>query len=143
MQRPTMTYFKSLVFNFLGVFFVNHVVPGIMMAEYTKLPHVKGEFIFSFGLGFLLSLVFPVLKWFKLNPTYFKIGLITLLISAIGYAIVNILPLGIKVQTIGAYVWCTVIVWFLGYMTNFFEFRQYLHCQHEKQLHEEKDKEIK
>ena len=120
-----MSYFKSLLFNFLCVFFVNHVIPGISIAYYTKLPKIKGDLIFSFGLGFISSLIFPVLRYFKCKPSHFKIGFISFIISFGAYAIINILPLGIKVTTAGSFILAGLIVWFGSYLTNHLEFSKY------------------
>ena len=132
-----MTYFKSLLFNFLAVFFANHIIPGIKIDYYTKLPDIKGDIIFSFFLGLVLSLIFPVLKIFKLSPSHFKIGFITFLVSFGAYSLVNILPVGIHITSAGGFIWCSLIVWFCSYLTNHLEYRKYLI---EKQV-EEKEKE--
>ena len=120
-----MTYFKSLFFNFLAIFFVNHVIPDIEIAYYSKLPHIKGDLIFSFCLGFICSLVFPILKFFNLKPSHFKIGFISFLVSFGGYSLVNILPFGIKVKSPGAFILAGVIVWSACYLTNHLEFKKY------------------
>ncbi|HRW58282.1 MAG TPA: phage holin family protein [Chlamydiales bacterium] len=121
-----MSYFKSLLFNFLCVFFVNHVVPGVEIAYYTKIPNIKGEMIFAFSLGFLNSLIFPLMKLFRLKLSHFKIGMISFLLSFGAYSIINILPLGVKITTPGAFVWSGLIVWFGSYLTNHLEYRDYL-----------------
>ena len=105
-----MSYFKSLLLNFLAVFFANHVIPGLEVAYYTKLPHIEGDLIFSFALGFLNSLVFPVMRIFKIKLSHFKIGLITFFISFGAYSIVNLLPLGIKVKSPSGFIWCGSIL---------------------------------
>ena len=121
-----MTYFKSLLTNFLAVFFVDHIIPGIDIAYYSKLPHIGGDLIFSFGVGFLNSLIFPVLKHFTTKPTHFKIGIISLIISFLSYSLVNILPVDIKVTSAGGYIWSILIIWGVSYFTNHLEFRKYL-----------------
>ena len=121
-----MTYFKSLLTNFLAVFFVDHIIPGIDIAYYSKLPHIGGDLIFSFGVGFLNSLIFPVLKHFTTKPTHFKIGIISLVISFLSYSLVNILPVDIKVTSAGGYIWSILIIWGVSYFTNHLEFRKYL-----------------
>ena len=127
-----MTYFKSLLFNFLCVFFVDHVIPGVEISYYTKLPEIKGDLIFSFGLGFLNSLIFPILKYFNLKPSHFKIGFITFIVSFAAYSVVNVLPVGIRVTTAGAYIWASLVVWFGSYLTNHLEFRRYIKEQENK-----------
>ena len=112
-----MTYFKSLLFNFLAVFFADHVIPGVDIQYYTKLPNIEGDLIFSFGLGLLNSLIFPALRFFRIKLSHFKIGWISFAISFGGYSIVNLLPVGIKIKTPGAYIWAGLVVWFCSYLS--------------------------
>lgn len=134
-----MTYFKSLFFNFLIVFFVNHILPGIEIDYYTKLPQIQGDLIYAFSLGFINSLIYPILKIFVKNPSYFKIGLVSFIINFGAYSIVNLLPLGIRVTTPGAYIWSGLVVWFGSYLTNHLELRHY---QRVKELEEEVQKRL-
>lgn len=144
-----MTYFKSLFFNFLAVFFANHIIPGLHIDYYTKLPHIAGDIIFAFSVGFLNSLVYPLMRLFS-SESHFRIGLATFIISIGAYSIVNLLPVGIHVRTASGFVWCSLVVWFCAYLTNHLELRRYLK---EKELreaiekrekeHEEEIKEIK
>jgi len=133
-----MTYFKSLIINFLTVFFVNHVIPNVEIDYYTKLPHVGGDLIFAFGLGFVNSLIYPAIILFKVKPTHFKVGLISFLISFGGYSIVNILPVGVKITSPGAYIWTALVVWFVAYLTNHIELTHYV-----KEKEKENQKEDK
>ena len=134
-----MTYFKSLLFNFLAVFFVNHIIPGIHIDYYTKLPHVEGDLIFSFVLGFINSLIFPLMRFFQFPVTHFKIGFMSFIISFTAYSLVNILPLGIHVRTAGAFLWSGVIVWFCSYLTNHLEMKQFLIKKERQELQKERD----
>ena len=138
-----MTYFKSLLFNFLCVFFVNHVIPGVEIDYYSKIPEIKGDLVFSFCLGFICSLVFPALKYLKLKPSHFKIGFITFIISFGAYGVVNILPVGVRITTPTAFIWSGLIVWFGAYLTNHLEFSKYLNDLEFKKLKEEKKEEDK
>ena len=132
-----MTYFKSLLFNFLTVFFVNHMIPGVDIIYYTKLPSIEGDIIFAFALGLLNSLIFPVMHFFKFKPSYFKIGFVAFLISFAGYALINLFPLGVNVKTPGAFIWSGLIVWFASYLTNHLELRAY-HIRKDMKEKEEK-----
>ncbi len=98
-----MTYLKSLFLNFLTVFFADHIIPGIQVSYYTKLPHIEGDIISAAAIGLLSSLIFPVLRLCT-DPSHFKIGLISFLISFGAYSVVNLLPVGIHLHTAGAYV---------------------------------------
>lgn len=134
-----MTYLKSLLINFLTVFFVNHVVPGIDFIHYTKLPHIEGDIIFSVALGFLNSLVYPLTRLFNIKPTVFSIGILSLVITFVSYAILNLLPISVKVTTFKAYLWCSVIVWLVSFATNYMEHkRQEKLAGHMKKPDEEK-----
>jgi len=127
-----MTYFKSLVINFLTVFFVNHVIPNIEIDYYSKLPHIGGDLIFAFLVGFLNSLIYPVIVFFKVKSSHLKVGLSSFIISFAAYSIVNILPVGIKVTAAGAYIWASLIVWFISYLTNHLEIKHYLEKKDKK-----------
>lgn len=138
-----MTYFKSLFFNFLCVFFVNHVISGVEIAYYTKIPSIEGDIIFSFCLGFLNSLIFPCMKIFLTKISHFRIGFVSFIINFGAYSIVNILPVGIHITTAGAYVWCGLIVWFGSYLTNHLEFSAYLIKKElEKKMQEKEQEEV-
>ncbi len=138
-----MTYFKSLLINFLTVFFVDHVVPGIEIDYYTKLPDIGGDLIFSFCLGLINSLIFPAIVLLRIKPTHFKIGVSSFFITVASYSIVNVLPVGVHVTTAGSYIWGSLIVWFMSYFTNHMEARKYLHNKELKEKEKEKEEEKK
>jgi len=121
-----MTYFKSLIINFLTVFFVNHVIPNVEISYYSKLPHIGGDLIFAFSVGFLNSLIYPAIVFLKIKPSHFKVGLSSFIISFASYSIVNILPVGIRITSPGAYIWTSLIVWFVSYLTNHLELKRYI-----------------
>jgi uncharacterized membrane protein YvlD (DUF360 family) len=136
-----MSYFKSLVINFLTVFFVNHVIGGVEIDYYSKLPEIGGDLMFAFFLGFSMSLIYPVIVLFKVKPTHFKVGLSAFLIAFSGYSIVNLLPLGIKVTSPSSYIWTSLIVWFMGYITNHLELRRYIKEKEKNQEAMKKEEE--
>jgi len=128
-----MTYFKSLIINFLTVFFVNHVIPNVEIDYYSKLPDIGGDLIFAFSVGFLNSLIYPVIVLLHIKSSHFKVGLSSFLISFGAYSIVNLLPVGIKITAPGAFIWTSLSVWFMAYLTNHFEIRHYLKEKERKQ----------
>lgn len=121
-----MTYFKCLIINFLTVFFVNHVIPGIDVACFTKLPNIEKDIVYAFSVGFVNSLIFPFFVLFNIKPTHLKIGISSFLISFISYGIVNLMNLGVKISHIEAFIWATLIVWFMAYITNYLEIKHYM-----------------
>lgn len=119
-----MHYFKSLFFNILAVFFANYLIPGISFSP-TKLPEVRGDLIFAAGVGFLQSLVFPLLKLWINPPFFFKIGVATFIISIASYSLVNFFPLGIHLSFSGAFIWAVVSVWCISFLINFLEYKHW------------------
>jgi len=141
-----MTWFKSLFLNFLTVFFVDHIIPGIEITYYTKLPHIGGEIIWAAALGLVNSLIFPVLRFLHPKPSHFKIGLISFIISFGAYSIVNLIPaVGIKVTRAEAFAYSGLIVWAVSYLTNHLEFKTYLYKKEQElqKKEEELDKKDK
>lgn len=132
-----MSYLKSLIINFLAVFFINHVIPDVEIDYYSKLPHIGGDIIFSLALGFANSLIYPIIVLFRVKPTHFKVGLSSFFICFGAYSIVNLLPVGIKVTSAVAYIWCAVIIWLISYLTNHLELRRYIKAKEkrEEELH--------
>ncbi len=120
-----MTYLKSFLINFLTVFFVNHLLPGIQTGSYAKLPKIEGGLIFALAVGFVNSLVFPMMRLLNVPLTAVKIGLASFIVSFGAYAIVNIIPVGIKVLSMKGFLWSASIVWVISYFTNYLEFARY------------------
>lgn len=120
-----MVFLKTLFYNFLIVFFANHILPGIEVVNQTKLPHIGGDLIFAAALGLLDSLIYPALKLLKQEPTYFRIGLIAVILNFIAYAILRFLPIGVKVMSLEGYLIASLVVTVGAFLTNFFEMRHY------------------
>ncbi len=113
-----MSYFKSLFYNFLAIFFVNQMIPGIEVVHPTKLPNIQGDLLFSLGFGFLLSLIYPLFRLFRSYPDAPKVGVASFCLSFGVYAILNFLPVEIKVTTFSGYFWGSLIVFFNSFLTN-------------------------
>jgi uncharacterized membrane protein YvlD (DUF360 family) len=120
-----MYYLKTLFFNFLVVFFANHILPGIYVTSQTKLPHVGSDLIFAIALGALNSLIFPVLKLIRQEVTGLKIALIALILNFAVYAIVKLAPLGIHIDSVEGYILAAVVVTLGSFLTNFLEMKHY------------------
>lgn len=119
-----MTYFKSLFFNFLIVFFVNHVMPGIVPGDY-KLPHIGADLIFAFVLGLLNSLIYPILHFIlKESTTLAKIALTALIVNLTAYASLKFAPLGISITGFEGFFVAVAIVSCGSILTNYFEMKR-------------------
>ena len=118
-----MNYIKSLFFNFLVVFFADHILPGIEVVDQTKLPHFGGDLLFSVALGFLNSLIFPFLKLVDRNLTALRIAMIALVLNFAAYALLKLLPVGIQVITVEGYILAAVVVSLGSFLTNYLELK--------------------
>ncbi len=121
-----MNYLKSLVINFLVVFFSDHVIPGVEVTDDTKIPHIGGDLIFAFILGLLNSLIFPVLKMIH-QMSVTKIAMVALLLNFAMYGIVKLLPIGIVITSVEGYIFASAAVTIGSFLTNYFEMKRVSH----------------
>ena len=96
-----------------------------MLVNLTKLPHIGGDIIFAVVLGFLNSLIYPVLKLVQREVGFVKIALVALVLNFVAYAIVKLItPLGIKITSIEGYVFAALVVTIGSFLTNFYEMKR-------------------
>lgn len=120
-----MVYLKSLVINFLIIFFANHILPGINVVNQTKLPHIGGDLIFAVALGFLNMLIFPVLRLVLREVNWIKIAIVAIILNFVVYAVVKIVPpIGIKITSVQGYVIVSLVVTVGSFITNFYEMKR-------------------
>jgi uncharacterized membrane protein YvlD (DUF360 family) len=119
-----MVYLKSLFYNFLAVFFSNHLLPGISVVDQTKLPHIGGDLLFALILGALNMFVYPALKLFRQEVTIPKMILIVLILNFASYGILKLLPVGIHVESVEGYILASAAVSICGFLTNYFEMKR-------------------
>jgi len=122
-----MYYLKILFFNFLAVFFANHILPGIQVVNQTKLPHLGADLPFALALGFLNSLIFPLMKSFDFKISVARIALIALILNLVVYALVKLLPIGIQINSILGYFLPSILVAIASFWTNYLEFKHFRH----------------
>lgn len=115
-----MYFLKMLFYNFLIVFFANHILPGIEVTSQTKLPHVGGDLLFAIALALLNTSIFPILKLVKQEPTRVRIALVAVILNFLVYAVIKLLPVGIHVMTVEGYFAAAVVVTVGSFVTNFF-----------------------
>jgi len=121
-----MTYLRSLFLNFLVVFFVNDIIPGIHIQYFESVPNIGADILFAGIVGVLNSLVFPFLRAADLNPTFIKIAVISFIISFSSYIFIGIVPFGVKADTVGAVIFAGILVWAMAIFTNYLEMKHYL-----------------
>lgn len=118
-----MHYLKTLLINFLVVFFTNHVLPGILVMNQTKLPHIGGDIIMAIALGILNTLIYPVLHLIH-HASALKIALVAIILNFAAYIIVKMAPIGIAVTSVEGYILASSIVTIGSFLTNFFEMKR-------------------
>lgn len=116
-------FLKSLFINFLAIFFANYVLPGIEVIKPTKIPHIGGDLIFALGLGFLNSLVYPILRVIQQHVTLGKIAIGVLAITFASYAIIKFSTFGIEVTSVQGYLIAAGVVSVVGIIMNYREMK--------------------
>ena len=124
MGSQLMYYLKSLFFIFFVVFFANHVLPGIDVASQTKLPHVGGDLIFAASLGFVNSLIYPLLKLLQ-KATIWKIAAVVLVVNFVSYALLKFISVGIHLTSFQGYLLAAGVVSLGSFLINFVEMKHY------------------
>jgi uncharacterized membrane protein YvlD (DUF360 family) len=120
-----MVYLKILFYNFLAVFFSNHLLPGITVTDQTKLPHLGGDLIFAAALAGLNTLIYPILKLFRQEISIPKLILAVLVLNFASYGILKLLSIGIHVDSVEGYILASSVVSLSGFLTNFFEMKKH------------------
>lgn len=119
-----MNYLKSLFFNFLAVFFANHILPGIDVINQTKLPHLGGDLPFAIVLGLLNSLIYPAFKLLKRHAGVLRIIAVALILNFGAYAILKLISaIGIRVSSFEGYFAASIVVTLGSFLTNFLEMK--------------------
>ena len=117
-----MNYLRSLLFNFLVVFFVNRVAPGLSIAYYQNVPDIGDDLLFSAVVGFFNASVFPLLAVLEWHPTNLKIALGTFVISYGAFLLIYAIPFGVSVTSpLGVFSGGS-LVWIAAFITNHLEF---------------------
>ena len=116
-----MTYLRSLFLNFLAVFFVDRVIPGLEIAYFEQVADIGADIFFSVMVGFFNASIFPFLALMEMQVTNLKLAIISCLISFGAFAIIAVIPFGIKVVNPLGFFMGGAIVWCVAYFSNYLE----------------------
>ncbi|OHE77208.1 MAG: hypothetical protein A3F67_08340 [Verrucomicrobia bacterium RIFCSPHIGHO2_12_FULL_41_10] len=122
-KRENLFKVEMVFFQFLIVFFANHVLPGIYVIDQTKLPHVGGDLLFAFILGVINSIICPFLQMVK-KTTFSKLFCVCFVLNFLGYAVLKIAPLGIQITSITGYFLAAGLVATGSFLINCFEMQE-------------------
>lgn len=116
-----MTYLRSLFLNFLAVFFVDRVIPGMEIAYFEQVPDIGADIFFSIMVGFFNASIFPFLALMEVQVTNLKLAIISGVISFGAFTIISIIPFGVQVVSPLGFFIGGGIVWFVAYFSNYLE----------------------
>ena len=119
-----MNYFRSLFLNFLTVFFINRMSPGIEIGTYDQVTNIGADILFSLIVGFLNASVFPFLFILELRPTVLKLALGTGLISFSAFGVISVISFGVKVIAPSGFFIGGGLVWLVAWLAHYLELRQ-------------------
>lgn len=118
-----MNYLRSLFLNFLVVFFVDRVAPGVQVMSYEQVPNIGADILFAAIVGFLNATVFFFLALLEIPITRMKLALFTLIISLGAFLAIAIIPFGVRVVNGWGVLIGGGLVWLVAYITNYLEWR--------------------
>jgi hypothetical protein len=119
-----MKYLKALGFNFLVIFFANYILPGIKVEHATKIPSLGVDFPFALVLGFLNTMIYPLVCMFKGASPQLQIVAIAAVLNLVTYGIASLFPLGIGIESLGAYLLVVIVVTIASVVANFSEMKK-------------------
>ncbi len=120
-----MNYVRSLFLNFLIVFFIDRVSPGIEITDFEAVPNIGADILFALVVGFLNSSIFFFLAILELSVTNLKLAMISFIISFGAFSIIAIVPFGVRVVDIWGVIIGGTLVWAVAFLTNHLEWKYY------------------
>lgn len=120
-----MNYIRSLFLNFLIVFFIDRVGPGIAIQNFENVPNIGADILFALVVGFLNASVFFFLALLELTITNLKMAIITFIVSFGAFIIIAIVPFGVRVVNPWGVIIGGLVVWLVALMTNHLEWKHY------------------
>lgn len=120
-----MNYVRSFFLNFLIVFFIDRVAPGVEIANFENVPNIGADILFALIIGFLNSTIFFFLALLELSITAFKIAIMSFVVSFGAFIIIAIVPFGVRVVNPWGVLVGGGVVWGIALLTNLLEWKHY------------------
>ncbi len=118
-----MNYIRSLFLNFLVVFFIDRVAPGIEIAQFEQVPNVLADLFFSLIVGFLNASIFPFYAIMEIPFSIQKLAIISFVISFGAFTVIAVVPFGVHVVAFSGVVVGGLVVWATSCVCNYLEWR--------------------
>ncbi len=120
-----MNYLRSLFLNFLVVFFIDRVSPGIEITNFENIPNIGADILFSLILGFLNASIFFFLALLEAKITDFKLALMSFVVTFGGFITIAIVPFGVRVVNPLGVIVGGGVVWLVAVIANHLEWKHY------------------
>lgn len=117
-----MNYIRSLFLNFLVVFFIDRVIPGIQVASYEQVPNIGADILFALAVGFLNASVYPFFSILEISTTKLKLALFNFIISFVSFGAIALVPFGVQATFEGVLLGGT-LAWIVAFFTNYLEWQ--------------------
>ena len=118
-----MTYLRSFVINFLFVFFIDRVTPGIEIVYFEQVPDVGADILFSVIVGFLNASVFPFLSLLELKISKMRLAILTFILSFGSFGVISVLSFGVSITAPAGFFVGGTLVWIVAYFSNYLEWK--------------------
>ena len=118
-----MKYLKALFFSFLVIFFANHILPGIVVTNQTKIPHFGSDIPFALALGFLNAFIYPALRGLRGNAPMYLVIAIAIAMNFAAYGCVALFNFGIHINSFRGYLFVSSVVTIASCLANYFEMK--------------------
>ncbi len=120
-----MNYARSFFLNFLIVFFIDRVAPGVEIANFENVPNIGADILFSLIIGFLNSSIFFFLALLELSITNLKMAIMSFIVSFGAFLVIAIVPFGVRVVNPWGVIIGGGVVWAMAVLTNHLEWKHY------------------
>ena len=120
-----MNYVRSFFLNFLIVFFIDRVAPGVEIASFEQVPNIGADILFSLIVGFLNSSIFFFLALLELSITHLRLAIISFIVSFGAFLVIAIIPFGVRVVNPWGVIIGGGVVWGVALLTNCLEWKHY------------------
>jgi hypothetical protein len=120
-----MNYARSFFLNFLIVFFIDRVAPGVEIANFENVPNIGADILFSLIIGFLNSSIFFFLALLELSITNLRMAIMSFIVSFGAFLVIAIVPFGVRVVSPWGVIIGGGVVWAIAVLTNHLEWKHY------------------
>ncbi|HSX10910.1 MAG TPA: phage holin family protein [Chlamydiales bacterium] len=121
-----MNYLRSLFLNFLVVFFIDRVAPGVQVNNFENVPNIGDDLLFALVVGFLNASIFFFFAILDLSITNLRLAIAGFIVSFGAFIIIAIVPFGVHVLNAGGVIIGGVVVWGVSFLTNHLEWKHYI-----------------